>query len=328
MLRRGLGGYRTADRIADTSTSTISSIAVGEVRVAGTIEAAEVMLVSALQSVRCVYYHATIDEDREDLSEPDLDEERSVGFRVRDASGTVRVFPRGARFDAPLRFDEKSDSNGDEPGGLDLRVGSAIDVAEPDREAMIAELLRMPTKDDVARGRHPLLRDRRGRRHYREARLEPGDTVTIVGRALPFGDLPDPHGADVGTGPDLPLADPEIAADLAEARAEGTLLDDPADAWGNAAIPGFGIGRPVNAPHLDAEADPLPLAAAEDAARFERTFHITPDALVLAASPEVPMLIAHGTPDAAVDRHRETFLHRVARSKSWPSSVRWPSPSC
>ena len=59
---------------------------------------------------------------------------------------------------------------------------------------------------------------------------------------------------------------------------------------------------------MDAEADPLPLAPAEDAERYEQTFQIRPDALVLAASPEVPLLIAHGTPDAAVDRHRETFL--------------------
>ncbi len=308
LLERGLRGYRTATLIADTSTSTISSIAIGEVRIAGTIEAAEVLLVSPLQSVRCVYYRSTIDEDREGATEGDLVEERSIGFRVRDATGSIRVFPRGARFDAPLRFDAKTDLMGDEPSGLDLRLGSAIDVAEPDREALVAELLRSPTMDAVSGGRHPLLRERRGRRHYRETHLAPGDAVTIVGRALPFGDLPDPMGADLGAGPDLPLSDPEIAADIAEARAEGTLVDDPADAWGNAAIPGFGIGRPVSQPTLDAEANPLPLAPTEDAARFERTFHITPDGLVLAASAEVPLLIAHGTPAAVVDRHRETFL--------------------
>ena len=71
---------------------------------------------------------------------------------------------------------------------------------------------------------------------------------------------------------------------------------------------GFGIGRPVSQPTLDAEANPLPLAAAEDAARFERTFHIGPGDLILAASPEAPLLIAHGTPSAAVERHRETYL--------------------
>jgi len=42
MLRRGLVGYRTADRIADTGTSSVSSLAAGEVRIAdsGTVEPA------------------------------------------------------------------------------------------------------------------------------------------------------------------------------------------------------------------------------------------------------------------------------------------------
>jgi hypothetical protein len=308
LLRRGLTGYRTADRIADTGTSTISSIAAGEVRISGIVEPAEVVLVSALQSVRCVYYRASIDEEQDDASRPDFLEERAVGFRVRDASGSIRVFPRGARFDAPLRFEGRTGMSGDEPSGLDLRLGSAIEVGEPDREALVAELLRTPSMHDLeGGGRHPLLRDRRGQRHYREARLEPGDAITVVGVALPFGDLSDPAGADLGAGPDVPLSDPEIAADLAEARAAGTLLD-PAEAWGNAAIPGFGIGRPVSQPVLDPAANPLPIADAAEADRFERTFEIEPEVLVLAVAPDVPLLIAHGTPGAAVDRHRETYL--------------------
>jgi hypothetical protein len=167
----------------------------------------------------------------------------------------------------------------------------------------------MPSMDELATGRrHPLLGDRTGRRRYRETRLEAGDAITIVGQALPFGDLPDPAGADLGAGPDVPLADPEIEADLAEARAAGTLMDDPDDAWGNAAIPGFGIGRPVSAPSLDPAANPLPLATPEEAARVKRTFDIEPEALVLAASSEVPLLIAYGTPGAVEERHRETYL--------------------
>ena len=75
----------------------------------------------------------------------------------------------------------------------------------------------------------------------------PGDPVTIVGRALPFSDLADPTGADIDVASDVDADDPEVAADLAEARASGALVDDPAAAWGNAAIPGFGIGRPVAA---------------------------------------------------------------------------------
>jgi hypothetical protein len=308
LLRRGLTGYRTADRIADTGTSTISSVAAGEVRISGVVEPAEVVLVSALQSVRCVYYRSSIDEDRDDAAGADFLEERSVGFRVRDDSGSIRVFPRGARFDAPLRFEGRTGMGGDEPHGLDLRTGSAIDVAEPDREALVAELLRTPAMHELeGGGRHPLLRDRRGQRHYREMRLEPGDAITVVGVALPFGDLADPAGADLGAGPDVPLSDPEIAADLAEARAAGTLVD-PDEAWGNAAIPGFGIGRPVSQPDLDPAAHPLPIADAAEAERFERTFEIEPETLVLSAAPDVALLIAHGTPGAAVDRHRETFL--------------------
>ena len=46
----------------------------------------------------------------------------------------------------------------------------------------------------------------------------------------------------MGGSSDPLIDDPEVAADLAEARAEGTLVDDPAAAWGNAAIPGFGSG--------------------------------------------------------------------------------------
>lgn len=39
-----------------------------------------------------------------------------------------------------------------------------------------------------------------GRREYEEARIEVGDTVTIVGTALPFDQLPDPDGADMAEG--------------------------------------------------------------------------------------------------------------------------------
>src|SRR5712691_3269206 len=60
LVVRGLAGYRSALRFGDTSTSTISSAAAGEVRISGTVESAEVTLVSLLQSTPCVYYHASI----------------------------------------------------------------------------------------------------------------------------------------------------------------------------------------------------------------------------------------------------------------------------
>jgi hypothetical protein len=130
----------------------------------------------------------------------------------------------------------------------------------------------------------------------------------LSGRALPFRELDDPTGADVGTGGYASESDPEVEADLAEARAAGILADDAGSAWGNAAIPGFGIGRPVSAAKLDPAANPLPLAEPGTAAVAERRFDIAPDALVLAASDEVPLLIAYGTPSAVVGRDQARFV--------------------
>jgi hypothetical protein len=302
-LARGLLEYRSSLRIGDTGTSTISSLAAGEVRISGVIEPAELTLVSLLTSSPCVYYRASVGAAGEASPVDDeFKEERSVGFRVRDATGSIRVFPRGATVDAPVRLDESTGSMGDEPPGLALRLGAATRATEPDREQAIAALLQVHNPGLSDRPAVPRAGDRR--RHYHEARLEPGDQVTVVGRALPFGDLSDPVAADFGTHGDLRHDDPEVAADLAAAREAGILTLDPAAAWGNAAIAGFGIGRPVSTPIIDPAAQALPIATAEDKARFERTFEIEPDDLVLASSAEVPLLIAYGTPGAVVERSR------------------------
>jgi hypothetical protein len=307
LLVRGLGGYRSLVRVADTATSSISSVAAGEVRVCGIVEPAELTLVSLLQSVPCVYYRATVRNAGDDGA-PDrgFTEERSIGFRVRDATGELRVFPRGARFDAPLRFEGESAGPGNEPSGLDIRVGGATRTGKIDRAVAAAELLRVhePWSESSASA----LFDRSGRRSYRERRLEPGDPVTIVGRALPFADLANPSGADLGTASDVPADDPEVAADIAEARAAGVLVDDSASAWGNAAIAGFGIGRPVVEPDLDPAAKSLPLATPDAAADVKRTFEIDPETLVLAASEEVPLLIAHGVPGDVVERGQTRLI--------------------
>jgi hypothetical protein len=307
LLARGFGGYRTAGRIADTATSTISALAAGEVRVSGVIEPAELTLVSLLQSVPCVAYRSCVDTDGESLGDGGVLEERTVGFRVRDASGSLRVFPRGARIDAPVRWSDSTGALGDEPPGLQWRMESAFAVADPDHDAEIAALLTV--RDPRTSGPSATLAGVRGHRDYRESRLEAGDIVTIVGVAMPFGDLVDPVEADIGVGdPFAAGADPEVAADLAEARAAGTLVDDPDEAWGNAAIPGFGIGRPVREPAIDPAARALPIASAAEAARAERTFAIAPETLVVAASAQAPLLITYGSPAAAAERHGSRFL--------------------
>lgn len=316
LLARGMGGYRTATRIGDTGTSRIATLAAGEVRVSGRIEAAEVTLLSPLQSVPCVYYRSMIERDDDDAGgDDDLIEERAVGFRVVDETGDVRVFPRGARWDAPTRFDDRTGMFGEEPAGLSLRTGSAIGPAEIDREAAIAALLTVrpggADGDDPGDSWLPRFSGAASggrRRRYREARLAPGDAVTIVGRAFPYSDLADPTEADEAMGSGVGADDPEVAADLAEARAAGLLADDPEEAWGNAAIPGFGIGRPVRTAELDPRANALPLGTAEEAARTERRFTIAPHTLVLASAPDVPLLITHGLPGAAAVRHQDTFV--------------------
>ena len=314
LLVRGMAGYRHATRIGDTATSRIASLAAGEVQVSGVIEPAELTLISPLQSATCVYYRSTIDDgdDGPDLGAA-FHEERAVGFRVRDASGDIRVFPRGARWDARTELDEATGMMGDEPPGLALRTGPAVAGTELDRETAVAALLTVrpaatSTLAVLAGGTGSAYGSGSRRRRYREARLEPGDAVTVVGRAIPFSDLADPTEADVALGSELATDDPEVSGDIAEARAVGLLEDTPEEAWGNAAIPGFGIGRPVREPELDPAATPLPIASPTAAAEAERRFTIAPESLVLASAPGVPLLIAHGVPTAAVERHQDRFL--------------------
>jgi hypothetical protein len=320
LLVRGFAGYRAARRISGTSTSRISALAVGEVLVSGTAEPLELTLVSPLQSAPCLYYRARVRESNDGDGRDAFAEERAVGFRVRDPSGAVRVFPRGARFDVPNCFDESIGVWGGDPPGLLPRTGSAFGPG-PDRDSQIAALLtlRDPGRDPWHRSMTPVgptvlgfnanrLAAGTGRRHFQEARIEPGDVVTVVGQVLPFADLDDPAAANLVDGGVDSATDPEIAADLAEAREAGLLAATPAEAWGNAAIEGFGIGHPVRSPVLDPGATPLPPPDPAIAALADATFEIGPEDLIIAASDQVPLIVSIGAPAAAVARHQLQFV--------------------
>lgn len=242
-----------------------------------------------------------------------FEEERAVGFRVRDESGTIRVFPAGARFDVPTAFDGRTGMLGDPPPGLHLRTGPATTSALPlDREAEIARLLtvRAPETAGFGRSLDALGLPARGDRRYEEARLAPGDLVTVVGTARPFGHLEDPDGMDhldrVGD-PLAGLRDPVVADSIAAARAAG-LLVTPEEAWGNAAIPGFGIGRPERPPELDPGVAQPELAAPSQVAAAARTFDLAPDVLVIATAPDAGLHVAAGTPTLAAGREEGRFL--------------------
>jgi hypothetical protein len=309
LLVRGFGGYRAAGRITGTSVSRIASMAVGEVLVSGAAEPVELTLISPLQSVPCIYYRSRITEASDGDGRDLFQEERAVGFRVRDASGAVRIFPSGARFDVPDRYDEAPDLWGSGPIGFRPRVGSVFAPGPDDREAQVAALLTVQAGGVslLDAGGTPLSATGR-KNHYREARIEAGEAVTVVGRVLPFADLADPAGANLLDGTGVEAGDPEIALDLAEARAAGLLADTPAKAWGNAAIPGFGIGKPVRPPELDPDADLPPPPDPELAARAAVTFSIAPDALVLAAAPDAPLLISLGAPTQVAARQQWQFV--------------------
>ena len=266
---------------------------------------AETTADSLLQSAPCVYYRATIGNGG-DRTTPDWATPKSgrSGSACATRRGAFRVFPRDARVDAPVRFSGETDLDGDEPAGLALRRGGSTQATEVDRAMAVVALLEVHPPEGTAPW--PGLRDRRGHRTYRETRIEPGDPITLVGRVLPFSDLADPEGADVGRSVSRPMTR-RSAADLAAARATGRLADDPESAWGNAAIPGFGIGRPVIAPQIDPAAHALPLAAADEAAFAKRIFEIPPETLIMAASAEVPLYIAHGVPGAVVERAQLQF---------------------
>jgi hypothetical protein len=322
MLARGMLAQRTAARIADIGSSPIGLLAAGEVRITGRAAAAGITLPSPVRDRACVYYRAvaSVLEGADDRTV--FDEQRGVGFFVKDATGEVRVFPRGATWEVPL----------DEPTPwAEGRAGvghSLLLPPAPDEDPL------HPDRDDLDFAMRRLVTESGGTREvrYREGRIEPGDTVTIVGRAVPFQDLADP--TEVDQAGDVPvtlsgavdaehvpdaaaLEDPAVAASYAEALEEGTLAASPAEAWGNAAIEGFGIGRPVRQANLDPGAPPAagpgtPPASARvetaSAGSVQRSFEIRPDAVVIAAGPGVPLLIAAGTPTVAAARHEGTFL--------------------
>ena len=322
LLGRGLRAYGRAGHVAGIGTSRIASLAAGEVRLVGVVEADVLSLVSPLQSVPCVYYRSRIREGSGDDTRTVFDETRDVAFRLRDASGTIRVLPRGARWDAPLRFDAASDWTGGDPPGLDINPGADHRPAELDRETQIAALLTVRPPADLP-GEEPaggsILSALSGagglggsrRRDYEERRMEPGDTVTIVGSALPFGDVESEAGA--GAHDSLGgLDDPEVAMNVAEAREAGILRATPEEAWGNAAIPGFGIGRPARAPELDPGAALPTLADPAEADAAVARFEIPARELVVAAADGHPLAILAGTPGEARRREETTLLLGLA----------------
>jgi hypothetical protein len=205
LFGRGLVAYRRDRLIEAMATSSLDAIAAGEVRVSGTVEAIAMTLVSPIQSRPCVWYRARVDQTGE-TSRLLLNEERAQEFDLLDGTGRIRVVPRGARWEIAPAFDGSTGLTGDEPPGLRLRTGSsfaAIAQVDPasmsrlERDAAIQELLtvKAPTGARDAEASFSGSGDGGGiaggssGKRYRESRLEPGQTITVIGQALPWSDV-------------------------------------------------------------------------------------------------------------------------------------------
>jgi hypothetical protein len=311
---RGLVAYRHDRLIESVATSSLDGIAAGEVRVSGVVEPLGSTLVSPLQSRPCVWYRARVDETG-DNGRVLLNEERSQEFTLRDGTGSIRVLPREARWEIGPALDASTGLTGDEPPDLRPRTGSSFaalseqdpeDMGELERDAAVQELLtvRPATPPGGVAGvigsgsgvRVPGV-GKRGRR-YREARLEVGETITIVGEALPWSDARELLQAWRPGG----NVDRDIASHLAAARAAGILASSPEEAWGNAAIPGFGIGRPTDAPDLHPDAVPPPVVEAVPGGDPTGRHHLLDDDMVISRGHGM-LAIYHGTPQLAEAHH-------------------------
>jgi hypothetical protein len=321
LFARGLVAYRRDRLVEAVATSRLDALAAGEVRISGTVEAVAMTLVSPLQSRPCVWYRARVEETGEN-SRLLMNEERAQEFDLRDETGRIRVVPRGARWEISHAFDESTGLTGDEPPGLEPRTGSSFAaiaerdperMSELERDAAVEALLtvKVPTRTGAADAAVGGSSDgvgiglgvgKRGKR-YREARLEPGETVTIIGQALPWSDVRETFRTwDAGSN-----VERDIAGDIAEARAAGLLANSSVEAWGNAAIPGFGIGRPTEMPDLDPEAAaPEVIEPGAEPTAADR-YLVGDDELVVARGHSILAIYA-GTPALASSHHDSTFV--------------------
>ncbi len=320
LFARGLMAYRRDRLISSVATSSLDGIAAGEVRVSGVVEPIDGTLISPLQSVPCVWYRARV-ETTGDNSRVLLDEEQSREFRIRDETGDIRVVPRGARWEIRTVFDERTSWTGAEPAGLRRRAGAAFAatleqdperMTELERQTAAQALLTVQRpatgtpSDDWDQGGGSFLSAQRSQgRRYREARLEPGQTVTVLGQAWPWGEVQE---VVLAWNPSDNV-ERDIAADLAVARQMGLLAGSPEEAWGNAAIPGFGIGAPTSMPELDPNARHPEVP--DDPAVHEQAlakYDIPDEELVLSRGLRGGMAVYLGAPQKATQHHDEAFL--------------------
>ena len=229
-------------------------------------------LVSLLQSVPCVYYRATIGNGGERAG-PRSGLHRGALDRVprprRDGQHAGLPARGAVRRAGPLRGRDRHGRATSRPGSTSAAAGrpswprstarvavaELLRVHEPGRPAPVAGL--RDRRRPAVVSREPAGAGRPG--HDRRA----GAAVLRPGRSR--------SAPTSGPAADLAGDDPEIAADLAAARAAGTLADDPARGLGQRRDPGLRDRAPGRgAGDRSRGATALPLATADEAARDRR----------------------------------------------------------
>ncbi|HTS14699.1 MAG TPA: hypothetical protein VMH24_03460, partial [Candidatus Sulfotelmatobacter sp.] len=121
LLVRGLVAWRDIEAVDDIATASISSVAAGETRLAGTIQPLALALRSPLQSVECLYYRSRVRQDEgRNERRTIFTAERAVGFTLTDGTGTIKVLPRGASWRVPPVWQDTGSLLGGDPVGLDV----------------------------------------------------------------------------------------------------------------------------------------------------------------------------------------------------------------
>jgi hypothetical protein len=315
---RGLVAYRRDRLISSVATSSLDGIAAGEVRVSGVVEPIEQTLISPLQSQPCVWYQARV-ETTGDNARILLDEEKSQEFRIRNETGEIRVVPRGARWEIGTAFDERTSFTGSEPASLRRRSGAAYasyierepgTMSDLERETAAQALLTVQQPavpfgtEDWDKGGNLFSNTMGEGRRYREARLEPGQTITVLGQAWPWGEVRE---VVIKWNPSSNI-ERGMANDLADAREMGMLASSPEEAWGNAAITGFGIGEPTASPELDARVEQPDVPDVEVHDEALKKYDIPDEELVLSRGLKGGMAIYPGSPQQATQHHDFAFL--------------------
>ena len=235
---------------------------------------------------------------------PSFEEERAIGFRVRDgSSGTIRVFPRGARIDVPgpvrrraTAFARRAASR---PG---VPAGPAMTPPEPlDREAAIAALLTVrPAEPDRWDGDLPRWRHRSGRRYGGAPRAgrrghgrRRGAAVRPPRRSRRRRP-PGPRSATRWLGLDDPMSP------LRSPRPGRPGRCSTPERLGQRGHPGIRHRAPGPRAGARCRRRPRRPRHGRDAAAMRAHVRPRPDLLVVAAGTDAPLLIAAGAPEEVV----------------------------